>query len=134
MELDFFSIVRGDRHADQETVSQLTVDDPHRNFDFGIDYLSKAFNPMHKKPNAHTWFYANKCLFELLRSMGFKQYIMPDSIFDTISGFFAEVDKNGKKIVSIIDFTVAAEEPSENQTISFRARATKAMLLRMFRL
>jgi tetratricopeptide repeat protein 30 len=104
----------------------------HRNFDFGIDYVLKAFAPMHKKLNADTWFSAKKCLFELLRSMALRQYIMPDLMFDRVSGFLDEVDKNGKKTDSIIDLTVVAEEARENQTISFEARTIKAMLLRLF--
>jgi tetratricopeptide repeat protein 30 len=40
----------------------------HKNFDFGVDYVFKAFAPMHKKLNADTWFCAKKCLFEFLRS------------------------------------------------------------------
>ena len=104
----------------------------HRNFEFGIDYVFKAFNPMHQKLNADTWFYAKKCLFELLRSMALRQFIMPDVMFDKICQFLDEFDKNGKKIESIIDMTIAAEEARENQTISFEARVIKAMLLRMY--
>lgn len=104
----------------------------HRNFEFGIDYIFKAFTPMHQKLNADTWFYAKKCLFELLRSVGLRQFIIPDAMFDKICQFLDEVDKNGKKIDSIIDLTIAAEEARENQTISFEARVIKAMLLRMY--
>ena len=87
---------------------------------------------MHQKLNADTWFYAKKCLFELLRSMALRQYILPDKIFEKVCQFLDEVDKNGKKIESIIDLTVAAEEARENQTVSFEARVIKAMLLRMY--
>ena len=104
----------------------------HKNFEFGIDYIFKAFNPMHQKLNADTWFYAKKCLFELLRAMALRQYILPDKIFEKVCEFLDEVDKNGKKIESIIDLTVAAEEARENQTVSFEARVIKAMLLRMY--
>jgi tetratricopeptide repeat protein 30 len=104
----------------------------HRNFEFGIDYIFKAFTPMHQKLNADTWFYAKKCLFELLRSMALRQYIIPDLMFDKISTFLDEIEKHGKKIESIIDLTVAAEEARENQTIGFEARVIKAMLLKMF--
>ena len=104
----------------------------HRNFEFGIDYVFKAFTPMHQKLNADTWFYAKKCLFELLRSMALRQFIMPDVMFEKICQFLDDVDKNGKKMESIIDMTIAAEEARENQTISFEARVIKAMLLRMY--
>jgi tetratricopeptide repeat protein 30 len=104
----------------------------HRNFEFGIDYVFKAFTPMHQKLNADTWFYAKKCLFELLRSMALRQFVIPDAMYEKISTFLDEVDKNGKKMESIIDLTVAAEEARENQTLSFEARVIKAMLLRMY--
>jgi tetratricopeptide repeat protein 30 len=45
----------------------------HRNFEFGLEYVFKAFTPMHQKLNADTWFYAKKCLFELLRSISLRQ-------------------------------------------------------------
>ena len=104
----------------------------HRNFEFGIDYIFKAFNPMHQKLNADTWFYAKKCLFELLRSMALRQYMLSDKTFEKICQFLDEVDKNGKKIESIIDLTIQAEEAREHQTVSFEARVIKAMLLRMY--
>ena len=104
----------------------------HKNFEFGIDYIFKAFNPMHQRLNADTWFYAKKCLFELLRSMALRQYMLPDKSFEKICQFLDEVDKNGKKMDSIIDMTIAAEEARENQTVSFEARVIKAMLLRMY--
>ena len=104
----------------------------HKNFEFGIDYVFKAFDPMHSKLNADTWFYAKKCLLEVLRSMSMRQYIMPDATFDKICQFLDDVDKNGKKIESIIDMTLMAEEARENQTISFEARTIKAMLCRLY--
>lgn len=104
----------------------------HRNFEFGIDYVLKAFTPMSQKLNADTWFYAKKCLFELIRSMALRQYVIPDVLFDKICSFLDEVDKNGKKIDSIIDLTIQAEEARENQTISFEARVIKAILLKMY--
>jgi tetratricopeptide repeat protein 30 len=104
----------------------------HTNFDFGIDYMFKAFNPMHAKLNTDTWFYAKKCLFELVRSIAWRQYIIGDVAFDKISQFLDDVDKNGKKIESVIDMTVASEDARENQTISFEARTIKAMLLRLY--
>jgi hypothetical protein len=104
----------------------------HRKFDFGIDYVFKAFAPMHKKMNADTWFHAEECLFELLRSMALRQYTIPDLMCDKILAFLDNVDKNAKKVNSIIDLTVAAEEARETQTMSFEARVIKAMLLNMF--
>ncbi|KAK8860458.1 intraciliary transport [Tritrichomonas musculus] len=104
----------------------------HRNFEFGIDYVFKAFNPMHQKLNADTWFYAKKCLLELIRSMALRQYVIPDVLFDKICNFLDEVDKNGKKMDSIIDLTIQAEEARENQTVSFEARVIKAILLKMY--
>ncbi|OHS97719.1 TPR Domain containing protein [Tritrichomonas foetus] len=104
----------------------------HRNFEFGIDYVFKAFNPMHQKLNADTWFYAKKCLLELIRSIALRQYMIPDVLFDKICTFLDDVDKNGKKIDSIIDLTLQAEEARENQTVSFEARVIKAMLLKMY--
>ncbi|KAH0790545.1 TPR Domain containing protein [Histomonas meleagridis] len=104
----------------------------HRNYEFGIDYVFKAFNPMHKKLNADTWFYAKKCLNEILRAMANRTYVVPDATLDKILGFLDEVDKNGKKIESIIDMTLMAEEAHENQTVSFEARAIKAMFLRFY--
>jgi tetratricopeptide repeat protein 30 len=52
-----------------------TLDCAHRNFDFGVDSVFKAFTPMHQKLNADTWFYTKKCLF------------------DKISTFLDQVDK-----------------------------------------
>ena len=104
----------------------------HKNFEFGIDYVFKAFQPMHAKLNPDTWFYAKKCLSEVLRSMALRQYVMADTIFTKISNFLDEVDKHGKNMASIIDLTVMPEESHESQTISFEARAIKAMLLRLY--
>jgi tetratricopeptide repeat protein 30 len=104
----------------------------HNNFDFGIDYMFKAFHPMHAKLNADTWFYAKKCLFELVRAIAWRQFILGDSPFDKICQFLDDVDKNGKKTESIIDMTLALEDAREHQTISFEARTVKAMLLRLY--
>lgn len=104
----------------------------HKNFEFGIDYVFKAFNPMHSKLNPDTWFYAKKCLFEILRSMSIRSYIIPDDTFDQIMKFLDEIDKHGKKIESIIDMTLTAEEAREHQTVSFEARTIKSMFLRLY--
>jgi tetratricopeptide repeat protein 30 len=104
----------------------------HNNFDFGIDYLFKAFHPMHAKLNADTWFYAKKCLFELVRAIAWRQFIIGDVAFDKICQFLDDVDKNGKKIESIIDMTLAIEDAREHQTISFEARTVKTILLRLY--
>jgi tetratricopeptide repeat protein 30 len=104
----------------------------HHNFDFGIDYMFKAFNPMDAKLNADTWHYAKKCLFELVRSIAWRQFILGDVAFDKICQFFDDVDKNGKKTESIIDMTLAMENAREHQTISFEARTIKEMFLRLY--
>jgi tetratricopeptide repeat protein 30 len=82
----------------------------HKNFDFGIDYVFKEFAPMHKKLNADTWSYAKKCLFEFLRSMAIRQCTIPELMCDKVLAFLDNVDKNGKKVNSIINLTVTAEE------------------------
>jgi tetratricopeptide repeat protein 30 len=64
--------------------------------------------------------------------MALRQYVIPDVMFDKICTFLDEVDKYGKKLESIIDLTVAAEEARDHQTIGFEARVIKAMLLRMY--
>jgi tetratricopeptide repeat protein 30 len=87
---------------------------------------------MHKKLNADTWFCAKKCLFEFLRSMALRQYTIPELMCDRVLAFLDNVDKNGKKVNSIIDLTVAAEEARDTQTVLFEARVIKAMLLSMF--
>lgn len=104
----------------------------HKNLEFGIDYVFKAFTPMHAKLNPDTWFYAKKCLLEICRAMTLRLYIMPDVTFDKICQFLDEIDKHGKKVESIIDMTVMAEDARENQTISFEARTIKAMLYRLY--
>lgn len=104
----------------------------NKNFDFGIDYVFKAFNPMHEKLSADTWLYAKKCLFELLRCATLRQCVIDDQMFNKVIDFLDNVDKHGKKIESIIDLTLTAEEAHENQTISFEARVIKAMLLRLY--
>jgi tetratricopeptide repeat protein 30 len=65
----------------------------HRNFEFGVDYVFNAFTPMHPKLNADTWFYTKKCLFELLRSLSLRQYMIADVMFDKIYTFLDQVDK-----------------------------------------
>ncbi|OHT07373.1 TPR Domain containing protein [Tritrichomonas foetus] len=104
----------------------------HKNFEFGIDYVFKAFSPMHSKLNPDTWFYAKKCIQEILRAMSMRHYIMPDNTFEQICKFLDEVDKHGKNIESIIDMTLNAEDARENQTISFEARTIKSMFLRLY--
>ncbi|EAY01289.1 hypothetical protein TVAG_395360 [Trichomonas vaginalis G3] len=104
----------------------------NKNFDFGIDYVFKAFNPMHEKLTADTWFYAKKCLFELLRCLSLRQCVLDDAMFNKIIEFLDNVDKNGKKIESINDLTIDANEAREHQTVSFEARVIKAMLLRLY--
>ncbi|KAH0795453.1 TPR Domain containing protein [Histomonas meleagridis] len=104
----------------------------HKNFEFGIDYVFKAFVPMNQKLNADTWFYAKRCLFELIRAMALRQFIMTDMLYEKLCNFLDEIDKYGKNIESIIDLTVAAEEARENQTISAEARMIKAMVLEMY--
>lgn len=104
----------------------------HKNFEFGVDYVFKAFKPMDQKLNPDTWFYAKKCLFELLRCIAYRYYIIPDPVFENICNFLDEADKYGKKIQSIIDLTIAAEDAHESQTVSFEARTIKAMLLRLY--
>ena len=64
--------------------------------------------------------------------MALRQYVIPDVLYDKICNFLDEVDKNGKKIDSIIDLTIQAEEARENQTVSFEARVIKAILLKMY--
>lgn len=138
------------RITDEET--QKTQDDPnakvyhlsiihlvigtlycaHKNFDFGIDYIFKAFDPMNTQLHADTWFYAKKCLLEIIRAMSLRLYVMPDQTYTKICQFLDDVDKHGKKIESVIDMTVAAEEAHENQTVSFEARTIKAMLFRLY--
>ena len=103
----------------------------HQNFEFGIDYVFKAFDPIHHKLNPDTWFYAKKCLAELLRSMTYRLYILPDSLFTKICAFLDDVDKNGKNMASIVDLTIQAEDARETKTISYEARAMKAYLLNL---
>lgn len=104
----------------------------HSNFQFGIDYVFKAFNPMHEKLTADTWFYAKKCLFELIRCLSLRQFVLTDAMFKQIIDFLDNVDKCGKKIEAIIDMTIDAAEAREHQTVSFEARIFKAMFLKFY--
>ncbi|EAX70302.1 hypothetical protein TVAG_500680, partial [Trichomonas vaginalis G3] len=102
------------------------------NFEFGIDYVFKAFNPMQDKLSADTWFYAKKCLFELTRCLALRQFVLADAMFNKIIEFLDNVDKYGKKIEAINDLTIDASEAHENQTVSFEARVLKATILKFY--
>ncbi|EAY23081.1 TPR Domain containing protein [Trichomonas vaginalis G3] len=104
----------------------------HSNFEFGIDYVFKAFNPMQDKLSADTWFYAKKCLFELTRCLALRQFVLADAMFNKIIEFLDNVDKYGKKIEAINDLTIDASEAHENQTVSFEARVLKATILKFY--
>jgi len=104
----------------------------NHNFEFGIEYIFKAFNPLHEKLSADTWFYAKKCLNELIRCLSNRSYVIEDPLFDKILMFLDNVDKNGKKIESIVDLSHSVEESKEHQTISFESRVIKSMLLKFY--
>jgi hypothetical protein len=95
----------------------------HNHFDFGIECMFKAFNPMHAKLNA---------VFELVRSIAWPEFILGDVAFDITCQFLDDVDKNGKKMESIIDMTMAVEDAREHQTIRFEARTLEEMLHRLY--
>lgn len=104
----------------------------HKNFEFGVDYVFKAFNPMQEKLNPDTWHYAKKCIFELIRTMAFRQHVLDDIMYKNICDFLDNVDKFGQSMEATIDLNLVASATKENRTVSYQARCIKGILLKFY--
>lgn len=87
---------------------------------------------MPEKLNPDTWHYAKKCIFELIRSMAFRQHVLDDLMFKNICDFLDNIDKYGQQIEATIDLNLVAANAKEHRTISYQARCIKSILLRFY--
>ena len=96
------------------------------NFGFGVSRIVKSLEPLKKKLGTDTWFYAKRCLLNLMEYSAKHMFIMPDSTYNEILNFLDAVEKHGEEVKTVID---PLEEENKKKTASYEAKLIKKLLL-----
>jgi tetratricopeptide repeat protein 30 len=62
------------------------------NFEFGISRVIKSLEPLAKKINTDTWYYAKRCFCSLIEALAKQQLILKDESFSEILDFLDQAD------------------------------------------
>ena len=98
------------------------------NYDFGVGRIVKSLEPISKKLNTDTWFYAKRCMLSLIETLSKHMLVLPDTSFNELLNFLDAVEIHGKTIKTIID---PLEEEDERKTVAYEAKLIKRMFLRL---
>lgn len=98
------------------------------NYEFGISRIIKSLEPLTKKINTDTWYYAKRCFCALIEAMAKHQIIIKDQTYTEILDFLDQADLQCKKIPSVIN---PLEGLDEKKTVSYEARLIKRMIYKL---
>lgn len=99
-----------------------------QNYDFGVGRIIKSLEPIQKKMNTDTWFYAKRCFMALLESLSKHMIVIKDTTISEIIDFLDLADEHGKNIPTVFN---PLEEIDEKRTVSYEARELKRMYMKM---
>ena len=98
------------------------------NYDFGVGRIIKSLEPISKKLNTDTWFYAKRCILSLLECMAKHMIVIKDTTISEIIDFLDTADQNGKLVPTVFN---PLEELDEKHTVSYEARELKRIYMKM---
>ncbi|EAR85890.1 tetratricopeptide repeat protein (macronuclear) [Tetrahymena thermophila SB210] len=98
------------------------------NYEFGISRIIKSLEPLNKKINTDTWYYAKRCFLALIETMAKQQIILKDQSIIEIIDFLDQADTQCKTIPSVIN---PLEALDEKKTVSYEARLLKRMIFKL---
>ncbi|KAH7282442.1 hypothetical protein KP509_35G030700 [Ceratopteris richardii] len=104
-----------------------------QNFEFGISRIIKSLDPISKKMDSETWFYAKRCFLALADNLAKQMIMLRDGTYVDIDEFLDMVDLNAKKMPAhSMDFDRSPKTDSGIQklTIAQEARLLKRILLK----
>ena len=73
------------------------------NYDFGVGRIVKSLEPIQKKLNTDTWFYAKRCLLALLENLAKHMIVIKDTTISEIIDFLDLVDDHGKNVATVFN-------------------------------
>eukprot|EP00771_Trimastix_marina_P002712 gnl/Trimastix_PCT/3867.p1 GENE.gnl/Trimastix_PCT/3867~~gnl/Trimastix_PCT/3867.p1 ORF type:complete len:600 (+),score=237.63 gnl/Trimastix_PCT/3867:171-1802(+) len=97
------------------------------NFEFGVTRVMKSLEPISRKINCDTWYYAKRCFCALADLLAKHVIMIKDSLFEEILAFFDAADTYGQDIY----ITPTRTDDEGPATVSDEARILKRMFLRL---
>lgn len=96
------------------------------NYEFGIGRVMKALEPLDRKLETDTWYYAKRCFLALVDGLAKHMITLNDKIFEDVLLFLDKVHAAGKEIP-------ASFNPMEksSRTVATEARMLKRTLLKI---
>lgn len=98
------------------------------NYNFGVSRIVKSLEPFQKKLGTDTWFYAKRCLINLIETLAKHMLVLEDSSFNEILNFLDAIEVHGKTIKTVID---PLEELDEKKTVAYEGKLIKHMFLKL---
>ena len=98
------------------------------NYEFGVSRVIKSLEPYNKKLGTDTWFYAKRCILNLLETMAKHMMVLKDQSFNELLNFLDAAEIHGKNVMTVIN---PLEQKDEKKTVSYEARVIKRMLLKL---
>jgi hypothetical protein len=97
------ALLRGEQQPLHQCIIDLVVGTLYcsrRTFEFGIARTIKSFQPVEKKLNPGTWFYAKRNFVYLCECLAKLTVALKDEIQQQVFRFLDSVDENGKDMVA----------------------------------
>ncbi|XP_065168384.1 intraflagellar transport protein 70A-like [Atheta coriaria] len=103
------------------------------NYEFGISRIMKSLEPYNKKLGTDTWFYTKRCFLSMIENLSKHMIVLRDEVIQECISFLESCEMYGKgvKTVAVSPFTEEDDTPNGQQTVTFEARAMKALLLKL---
>jgi tetratricopeptide repeat protein 30 len=98
------------------------------NYNFGVSRIVKSLEPFQKKLGTDTWFYAKRCMINLIETLTKHMLVLPDSSYNELLNFLDAVEIHGKKVKVTID---PLEEADEKKTAAYEAKIIKRLVLKL---
>ncbi|EGR32453.1 tetratricopeptide repeat protein [Ichthyophthirius multifiliis] len=98
------------------------------NYEFGISRIIKSLEPLNKKVNTDTWYYAKRCFCSLIETMAKQQLVLKDASIVEMLEFLDTAELQCKNIPTVIN---PLEQLDEKKTVSYEARMLKRMFYKL---
>ncbi|KNC47071.1 flagellar associated protein [Thecamonas trahens ATCC 50062] len=99
-------------------------------YTFGISRIIQSFDPIERKLNADTWFYAKRCFLAAIRVLASHGALFQDETLASMLDFLEAAERVGSSIQTVISYL--PEHPVDaTSNVAHEARELKHILLRL---
>ncbi len=101
-------------------------------YEFGMSRIIQSFEPIERKLNADTWFYAKRCFLAVVDVLASHAALIKDETLVAMVTFLEQAESYGADVQTVISYIPEHPVNASRNNVAAEAREIKYILLRLF--